>query len=105
MLGSLKKLIVPRSSLNSSSSSKGRHYLYLALLVLCLMGGQVIYSAMLSNSVFGDKDGYLVGSIFWANCGVPFLFEHFYISESSQHPKVKMVLMIVGMLIVGGTFL
>ena len=38
MLGSLKKLIVPRSSLNSSSSSMGRHYLYLALLVLCLMG-------------------------------------------------------------------
>lgn len=106
-MGSLKKVIVPPQQSNNSPSFR-IHYGCLVLLVCCSMGGQITYCSMLSRSNWVDsgEDGfYLVASIFWIQWGVPFLFEHFYISESSYHPKVRLVGYIVIALLLAGTFL
>lgn len=68
------------------------------------MVAEVVYCCLLmnSNTLFSSSEsGYLIPTIFWANFGLPFLVEHFYLGELSMHPNPNLKLKLFPYIIFG----
>ncbi len=94
IIGSLHKIIANSQLYHSqpSETKDQHHYLHLTILTVTLIASQIIFSILVSQSIFiyhPEEENYLISSIFWSAFALPYLFEHFYLSEVLYHDNPK----------------